>query len=222
MKEECGKYDEVIQLYLDGRLPEGERPELERHIESCASCRTEMENYSILFSGLENMPLDEPAADFNAAVLARIPFPAKKPARARWSLLGIRPGIPLALGFAMMVASFGLYQVVLNSARITSFLSDSFLNALNATEWMGMISIRGLVNAVKLATDLPILRSLALVGKVLLNAATTTVSDPFVALMLSAMTVIGIVATVMLARIMRPGWRHASANGAEIPSIMHF
>jgi hypothetical protein len=222
VNEACGKYEETIQLYLDGHLSEEERSALEMHIKGCVSCKAEVEAFSVLFSGLENLPLDEPAADFNAAVLSRIPFPVREPAPVRWSILGIRPGIPLTLSFIMIVATLSFYQIIANSAKITSFISGSFLKALNATEWLGMSSLQGVVDIANLATTLPILRSLTMVGKILLNATSATVSDPLVAFMLSVMTIIGIVTTVMMAKVMRPGLRHISANGAEISNVMHF
>jgi hypothetical protein len=222
VKEDCEKYEEAIQLYLDERLSKEERLALEMHIDGCVSCKAEVEAFSVLFLGLESLPLDEPVADFNATVLSRIPFPAREPAPAKWSILGIRPGIPLSLSFIMIVATLGFYQIIANSAKITSFISGSFLKALNATEWLGMSSLQGVLDLVKLATNLPILRSLTLVGKILMNATSTTISDPLVALMLFVMTIIGIISTVTMARIMKPGWRHISANGVEISNVMHF
>ncbi len=211
----------MIQLYLDGCLSKGEKRTFEGHIEGCVSCKTELEAFSVLFSGLENMPLDEPPTDFNAEVLSRIPFRAMEPVSAKRSLLGITSGVVLAVALTVL-SSLGFYSIVADSGRISYTLSNGFLKAVGVMEWLSLNSLQGVVNLVKMANDLPILSSLALLGRIFLSVASTIITDPFFALMLSGMTMIGIISSVMMARIVRPNWSRVSVNGAGTNRFLHF
>jgi hypothetical protein len=221
VKEACRNFEEMIQLYLDGRLSKEGKKTFESHLDDCLSCGTELQAFSALFSGLENMPLDEPPADFNAEVLSRIPFPAIEPVPEKRSLLGITSGVVLAVAL-MTLSSLGFYSIVAGSGRISYVLSNGFLKAVGVMEWLSLNSLQGVVDLVKMANDLPILSSLALLGRIFLSVASTTITDPFFALMLSGMTMIGIISSVIMARIVRPNWSRVSVNGAGTNRFLHF
>lgn len=48
--------DEQLSAYADGRVPSAERPRLEAHIESCASCREALAELRALRQALSSMP----------------------------------------------------------------------------------------------------------------------------------------------------------------------
>jgi hypothetical protein len=180
-----------------------------------------MEVYSLLVSGLGSMPLDEPSAEFNNLVLERIPFPATEPVPVKKSWLSVKLGVVLA-GVLTSVSSLGLYLLILDSGRISNALTNGFLRAIGVMEWMSLNSLQGAIDVVSILTDFPILSSIILLGRILLNVVTTTATDPVFALILSAVTMIGIASTVIIAKLMRPDLSGITINGAKNSQVLHF
>ena len=219
MKEACRNFEEALQLYLDGRLSGEERWAFESHVEDCVSCRAEIEAFSTLISGLESMPLDEPSADFNAEVLSRIPFPAKKTVPVKRCLSGIAHGAILAFALTAL-SSLGFFAIVADSGRISYVLTSGFLKTVGAIEWLSLNSLQSVIDLVAMANDLPVLSSLALTGRILSNVASTTATDPFFVLMLSVMIMFGIISSVMMARLIRHNWSRVSDTGGGITQVL--
>ncbi len=220
MKEICGEFEEAIQLYLDRALPEGEKRALEHHLEDCSACRTEMEALSLLFSGLDGMPLEEPSADFNSLVLNELKFPAEERVQVRRTLFGVRPGMAYGLSLAALSA-LSLLLVINGSGRISSIVTGGMLGAVRGMEWLGVSPVKGVVEMVTAMIDLRIVSSLLLVGRIFLNATFTTVSDPFFALMVTVLMTIEVVSTVIMARLLKPGLSGPSGRGAGLKRTMH-
>lgn len=63
--------DKVLMLH-DGELPAGERPEVERHLASCAECRAALDGWKAAARTFFRKPAAEPSEAFVAAVMARI------------------------------------------------------------------------------------------------------------------------------------------------------
>jgi len=220
VKEICGRFEEAIQLYLDEALPEGEKRALERHLEGCSACRTEMEVLALLFSGLDGMPLEEPSADFNSLVLNELKFPAEEHVPVWRAVFGGRPGLAYGLSLTALSA-LSLFLVINGSGRIVSIMTGGFMGAVREMEWLGVSPVKGVVEMVTAMVDLRIVSSLLLVGRIFLNATFTTVSDPFFALMLTVLTMIEVVSTVIMARLLKPGLSGPSGRGAGLTRTMH-
>lgn len=77
--------DETLIPYLDGRLPADERARLDRHLESCADCRTRLAEFRALLDTLNTWPAPEPSPGFTPALRARLAAePAQPTSPWRW------------------------------------------------------------------------------------------------------------------------------------------
>jgi anti-sigma factor RsiW len=77
----CGRMEGRILEYVDGRLNEGERLEVQKHLESCAVCRLRVHEFSAVSSLLDELPMIEPSPAFDARVHALV---AAEPAKKSW------------------------------------------------------------------------------------------------------------------------------------------
>jgi len=73
--------EKKIMGYVDGRLKEGERLEMEKHLETCAACRVRVNEFRAVSGLLDELPRIEPSAAFDLRVHARV---AAEPAKQSW------------------------------------------------------------------------------------------------------------------------------------------
>ena len=78
----CGKMETRILAYVDGRLKQGERAEVEKHLEGCAACRLRANEFRAVGDLLDELPMIEPSGAFNARVHALIAAEPEK--RKSW------------------------------------------------------------------------------------------------------------------------------------------
>jgi anti-sigma factor RsiW len=78
----CQKMETRILAYVDGRLKEGERVEVEKHLEGCAACRLRANEFRAVGDLLDELPMIEPSGAFNARVHALIAAEPQK--RKSW------------------------------------------------------------------------------------------------------------------------------------------
>lgn len=67
--------------YVDGRLKEGERLEVEKHLAACPACRLRVNEFRAVSGLLDELPAIEPSPAFDLRVHARV---AAEPARRSW------------------------------------------------------------------------------------------------------------------------------------------
>jgi anti-sigma factor RsiW len=67
--------------YVDGRLKEGERLEMEKHLSTCAPCQLRVNEFRSVHALLDELPMIEPSAAFDLRVRARV---AAEPAKQSW------------------------------------------------------------------------------------------------------------------------------------------
>jgi anti-sigma factor RsiW len=77
----CTWIEGRILPYVDGRLKEGERLEMEKHIAVCAACRLRVNEFRAVTGLLDELPQIEPSGAFDARVRARV---AAEPAKQSW------------------------------------------------------------------------------------------------------------------------------------------
>jgi anti-sigma factor RsiW len=70
-----------ILPYVDGRLKEGERLEVEKHLAGCAACQLRVNEFRAVSGLLDELPVIEPSAAFDVRVHARV---AAEPAKRSW------------------------------------------------------------------------------------------------------------------------------------------
>jgi hypothetical protein len=77
----CSRMEKRILGYVDGRLKEGERLEMEKHLSTCAACQLRVNEFRAVSVLLDELPMIEPSAAFDVRVHARV---AAEPARQSW------------------------------------------------------------------------------------------------------------------------------------------
>jgi anti-sigma factor RsiW len=77
----CSRMEKKILGYVDGRLKEGERLQMEKHLSTCAACRVRVNEFRAVNVLLDELPMIEPSAAFDIRVRARV---AAEPAKQSW------------------------------------------------------------------------------------------------------------------------------------------
>jgi len=77
----CSRMEKKIMAYVDGRLKESERLEMEKHLSACGACQLRVNGFRAVASLLEEVPQIEPSAAFDVRVRARV---AAEPVKQGW------------------------------------------------------------------------------------------------------------------------------------------
>ncbi len=77
----CGRMENRILPYVDERLKEGERREVEKHLATCAACRLRVNEFRAVSGLLDELPVIEPSAAFDVRMQARV---AAEPVKQSW------------------------------------------------------------------------------------------------------------------------------------------
>ena len=77
----CSKMENKILGYVDGRLKEGERLEMEKHLAACAACALRVNEFRAVSGLLDELPVIEPSPAFDVRVRALV---AAEPAKQSW------------------------------------------------------------------------------------------------------------------------------------------
>ena len=85
--------------YVDGRLKESERLEVEKHLATCAACRLRVNEFRAVSSLLDELPVIEPSPAFDLRVHARV---AALPVKQSW-WARFMPAPRVAFAAAMLV-----------------------------------------------------------------------------------------------------------------------
>jgi anti-sigma factor RsiW len=77
----CSRMENKILGYVDGRLKESERLEMEKHVSTCAACRVRVNEFRAVNVLLDELPVIEPSAAFDIRMHARV---AAEPVKQSW------------------------------------------------------------------------------------------------------------------------------------------
>lgn len=77
----CERMENKILAFVDGRLKENERLEIEKHLSACGTCQLRVNEFRAVSSLLEEVPQIEPSAEFDVRVRARV---AAEPVKQGW------------------------------------------------------------------------------------------------------------------------------------------
>ena len=105
----CERMESRILGYVDGRLKESERLEVEKHIANCAPCRLRAEEFSAVSGLLDELPLIEPSPEFDTRVHALVAA-EPEPKASWWAWLHFSPRIALAASFLLVMALYLGYR----------------------------------------------------------------------------------------------------------------
>jgi hypothetical protein len=96
----CARIENKILPYVDGRLKESERLEMEKHLSTCAACQLRVNEFRAVSGFLDELPEIEPSTAFDVRVRARV---AAEPARQSW-WAWMTPSPRVALVATMLLA----------------------------------------------------------------------------------------------------------------------
>ena len=96
----CEKMETRILAYVDGRLKEGERAEVDKHLAGCAACRVRVNEFRAVTDLLDELPVIEPSGAFNARVHALV---AAEPQKRRSFLAWFTPSPRIAFVASMLL-----------------------------------------------------------------------------------------------------------------------
>ena len=97
----CSRMENKILGYVDGRLKESERLEVEKHLAVCAACRLRVNEFRAVSGLLDELPMIEPSAAFDLRVHARV---VAEPLKQGW-WAWLMPAPRVAVAAAMLVAA---------------------------------------------------------------------------------------------------------------------
>jgi anti-sigma factor RsiW len=109
--------------YVDGRLKESERAEMEKHLATCAACRLRVNEFRAVNGLLDELPVIEPSGAFDLRVHALV---AAEPAKRSW-WAWFAPSPRVAFAASMLV----LAMVWLGSRPADSSLSATEIEKIN-------------------------------------------------------------------------------------------
>ena len=96
----CERMETRILAYVDGRLKESERAEMEKHLSGCSACRVRVNEFRAVTDLLDELPVIEPSGAFNARVHALI---AAEPEKRRGWLVWLAPSPRIAFAASMLL-----------------------------------------------------------------------------------------------------------------------
>jgi anti-sigma factor RsiW len=109
--------------YVDGRLKESERLEMEKHLSTCAACSLRVNEFRAVTGLLDELPVIEPSEAFDLRVHARV---AAEPAKQSW-WAWFAPSPRVAFAASMLL----LATVWLGSRPAESSLSAADIDKIN-------------------------------------------------------------------------------------------
>ena len=119
----CSRMEKKIMGYVDGRVKEGERLEMEKHLAACGACRVRVNEFRAVNVLLDELPMIEPSAAFDVRMQARV---AAEPAKQSW-WAWFAPSPRVAFAASMLL----LAMVWLGSRPAESSLSATDIEKIN-------------------------------------------------------------------------------------------
>jgi len=117
----CERMESRILGYVDGRLKESERLEVDKHLADCAPCALRVNEFSAVAGLLDELPLIEPSAEFDTRVYARVA--AEPQAKSSWwAWLHVSPRIAFAASMLLLMALWLGYR---NGTPIAPVIPDN-------------------------------------------------------------------------------------------------
>src|SRR6266404_5314629 len=95
----CTNMEGRILGYVDGRLKDSERLEMEKHLAGCVACSVRVKEFRSVSALLDEMPVVEPSAAFDVRVRARM---AAEPVQQSW-WAWLRPSPRIAFAASMLL-----------------------------------------------------------------------------------------------------------------------
>lgn len=96
----CSRMETKILAYVDGRLKESDRLDVEKHLVDCAACKVRVTEFRAVNSLLDELPQIEPSEAFDLRVHARV---AAEPVKQSWwAWLAVSPRAAFAAAMLLL------------------------------------------------------------------------------------------------------------------------
>jgi anti-sigma factor RsiW len=96
----CSRMERRILAYVDGRLKESERLDVEKHLAVCSVCKLRVSEFRAVSSLLDELPQIEPSEGFDLRVHALVAAePVKK---SWWSWVAVSPRVVFAAALLLL------------------------------------------------------------------------------------------------------------------------
>jgi anti-sigma factor RsiW len=90
----CERMASRILGFIDGRLKESERLEVEKHLSACSPCSVRVEEFRAVSGFLDELPVIEPSPEFDTRVRALV---AAEPVKQSWwAWMRVQPRVAFA------------------------------------------------------------------------------------------------------------------------------
>lgn len=98
----CERIESSLLGYVDGRLRESERAEVEKHLATCAPCRLRVNEFRSVSELLDELPLIEPSPAFDTRVHALVAA-EPEPKASWWAWMRFSPRVAFAASFLLLL-----------------------------------------------------------------------------------------------------------------------
>jgi anti-sigma factor RsiW len=105
----CERMENRILGFVDGRLKESERLEMEKHISTCSPCRLRVEEFRAVTGLLDELPVLEPSPEFDTRVHAMVAA-EPEPKASWWEWLRVPPRVALVASLLLVMAVYLGYR----------------------------------------------------------------------------------------------------------------
>ena len=98
----CERIGSRLLGYIDGRLKESEKREVEKHLATCSPCSMRVEEFRAVSGLLDELPVIEPSPEFDTRVHALV---AAEPVKQNWwAWLKVSPRVAFAASMLLLAA----------------------------------------------------------------------------------------------------------------------
>jgi len=97
----CERMQSRILAYVDQRLKDSERVEMDKHLAACAACSVRVNEFRSVGALLDELPMIEPSPAFDVRVRARV---AAEPVKQSW-WAWMRPSPRIAFAASMLLGA---------------------------------------------------------------------------------------------------------------------
>jgi anti-sigma factor RsiW len=96
----CSRVEGKILAFVDNRLKENERLDVEKHLAGCAACKLRVVEFRSVSSLLDELPQIEPSEAFDLRVHARVAAEPVK--RSWWAWAAVSPRVAFAAALLLL------------------------------------------------------------------------------------------------------------------------
>jgi hypothetical protein len=96
----CTRMEAKILGYVDGRLKESERLEMEKHLATCSACQLRVNEFRMVSGFIDELPEIEPSPAFDVRVRARVAAEPKE--QSWWAWFAPSPRVAFAASMLLL------------------------------------------------------------------------------------------------------------------------